>query len=579
MSRIRLLPETTINRIAAGEVIERPAAAARELVENALDAGAARIVVAIEGGGIARIEITDDGIGMTADELSLAVQRHATSKLADDQLVRIATLGFRGEALPSIGAAARLSLTARPHGAESAHAISVEGGHVGAVMPAALSPGCRVVVRDLFFATPARRKFLKSARSEADAVEAAIRRLALAAPLVAFRFETEGRVVFDLPGQTRAARVASLLGAEVSLVVEGVRGDLRVEGLAAPPTHSRATAAAQALVVNGRPVVDPQLRMAVRVAYRDVIAAGRHAIVALYLTIPPEQVDVNVHPAKAELRFQDADAVRGLVIGALGRALSGGAGPSAQRIGWMPRPGLRLAPPSQAARGFAETALALNAPGLSATLALGMPAARQMAPAEPAPGHPLGAAVAQVLDTYVIAVASDGSLVLVDQHAAHERLTHEALRGQMLQGVVASQPLLLPAVVDLPQAQVAALLAQAAALARLGVELEAFGAGAVLVRALPAALGAPEPHALLRDVAEELAEWGESTALEARLDAIIARLACHGSIRAGRRLGGAEMDHLLRAMEATPRAATCSHGRPTFLKLSRAEIERMFGRR
>ncbi len=575
MSRIRLLSETTINRIAAGEVIERPAAAARELVENALDAGATRITVAIAGGGIDRIEITDDGIGMDAAELALAVQRHATSKLTDDQLVRIATLGFRGEALPSIGAAARLSLTARPHGAEHAHAITVDGGVVGAVGPAALSPGCRVVVRDLFFATPARRKFLKSARSEADAVEAAIRRLALAAPHVAFRFETDGRVVFDLPGQERAARVSSLLGPEVSLMVEGVRGDLRIEGLAASPSHSRATASAQALVVNGRPVVDPQLRMAVRVAYRDVISAGRHAIVALYLTIPPEEVDVNVHPAKAELRFRDADAVRALVIGALGRAIAGGAGPSAPRLSWQPGPSLRLVPPSPAARGFAETSLALTAPSLS----LGAPAARQMAAAEPAPEHPLGAAVAQVLDTYVIAVASDGSLVLVDQHAAHERLTHEALRAQMLGGQVATQPLLLPAVVDLPRAHAAALLAQAEGLARLGVELEAFGGGAVLVRALPAALGAPEPNALLRDVAEELAELGESTALEARLDAIIARLACHGSIRAGRRLGAAEMDHLLRAMEATPRAATCSHGRPTFLKLSRAEIEKMFGRR
>lgn len=582
VSRIRLLSEGTINRIAAGEVIERPAAAARELVENALDAGATRIAVSIQGGGIARIEITDNGIGMTAEELALAVQRHATSKLTDDQLVRISTLGFRGEALPSIGAAARLSLTARPHGAAQAHVITVEGGKVGEVQPAALAPGCRVVVTDLFFATPARRKFLKSPRSEADAVETAIIRLALAAPQVAFRFESESRVAFDLPAQSRAARVAALLGPEVCLPVTGQRGDLHIEGFAAPASHSRATASAQALVVNGRPVTDPQLRIAVRVAYRDVIAAGRHAVVALYLTLPPEELDVNVHPAKAELRFRDADAVRALVIGALGRALAGGAGPAAQPLHfaprWQPRPALRLTPnppPSEAARGFAETALALNAPRLD----LGAPSARIAQAALPDAAHPLGAAVAQVLDTYVIAVAGDGSLVLVDQHAAHERLTHEALRSQMLSGMVPRQPLLLPAVIDLPHAQASALIAEAAALARLGVELEAFGPGAVLVRALPAALGAPDPAPLLRDIAEELAELGETTALAARLDALIARLACHGSIRAGRRLGPAEMDRLLRDMEATPRAATCSHGRPTFLKLSRAEIEKLFHRR
>jgi DNA mismatch repair protein MutL len=577
MSRIRLLSETIVNRIAAGEVIERPAAAARELIENALDAGAGRIAVAIDGGGIDRIEITDDGMGMNAAELALAVQRHATSKLTDDQLVRISTLGFRGEALPSIGAAARLAITARPKGADHANTITVEGGVVSAVQPAALAAGCRVVVRDLFFATPARRKFLKSPRAEADAVEAAVRRLALAAPGVAFRYETDGRVVFDLPSQDRAARVAALLGPEAVLVVSGQRGDLSIEGYAAPPSISRATQGAQALVVNGRPVTDPVLRVAVRVAYRDVISVGRHAVVALYLTVPPEEVDVNVHPAKAELRFREPDAVRSLVIGALGRALAGGAGVMAPRFSFAARPRgaypapppMQLSPPpSLAARGFAE-----------ASLALGVPQARQLPQPDMPSEHPLGAAVAQVLDTYVIAVAADGSLVLVDQHAAHERLTHEALRAQMLQGQVASQALLLPAVVDLPPAHAAALLEEASALARLGVEIEGFGAGAVLVRALPAALGSPDPNPLLRDVAEELAELGASTALEARLDAIIARLACHGSIRAGRRLGGAEMDALLRQMEATPRAATCSHGRPTFLKLSRAEIERLFGRR
>eukprot|EP01037_Dinobryon_pediforme_P012368 gene12368-12455_t len=515
---------------------------------------------------------------MTADELALAVQRHCTSKLTDDQLVRISTLGFRGEALPSIGAAARLQITSRTADGDSAHEIAVEGGAVGTVKPTAGAKGTRVVVRDLFFATPARRKFLKSPRAEADAVEAAIRRLALAAPGVAFRFETDGRVAFDLPAQPRAARIASLLGPDTTIAIEATRGDLRIEGFVAPPSVSRASAAAQALVVNGRPVVDPVLRTAVRVAYRDVIAAGRFPVVALYLSIPADQVDVNVHPAKAELRYSDAEAVRSLVIGAVGRALAQGASvieaPVAGIMQFQSRPPMRLQPsiprnsPFATFGGFSEAPLAFEA----------APQARAIAPAAPEPQHPLGAAVAQVLDTYIIAVASDGSLVLVDQHAAHERLTHEAIRTQMLSGGVQSQPMLIPAVVDLPSADAARLAWHADTLADLGLEIEAFGAGAILVRALPAALGNPDPAPLLRDVADELSEQDESTALDARLDAVIARFACHGSIRAGRKLGGPEMDALLRQMETTPRAATCSHGRPTFLRLSRGEIEKMFGR-
>jgi DNA mismatch repair protein MutL len=585
MAAIRILPERIVNRIAAGEVIERPAAAVKELVENALDARASRISVALDGGGIDRIEVVDDGCGMDAAGLALAVQRHATSKLADDDLVRIATLGFRGEALPSIGAAARLAITSRPHGADSAQAISVEGGVVSPVAPSAGAPGTRVVVRDLFFATPARRKFLKHPRTEAEHAEAAVRRLALTAPGVAFRLESEGRVLFDLPRQDRAARVAALVGPDVAAVllpVVGERGALRIEGFAASPAITRATGAAQGLTVNGRPVADPVLKTAVRVAYRDVIAAGRYPVVALYLELPPEELDVNVHPAKAELRFRDAGAVRALVIGALSRALgttlgSGGTGTDVP----APRPTLHLvhsrpggslprpAPLPGFAPGFAEAQLPLA----------GSPAARFWPAPAALPEHPLGAPVAQVLDTYIIAVAGDGSLVLVDQHAAHERLTHEALKQEMLAGIVRSQPLLLPAVVELPPADAARLLAHANALARLGLEIEGFGRGAVLVRALPAALGAPEPAPLLRDLADQLAESDEATALEARLDAAIARIACHGSIRAGRRLTPAEMDALLRRMEATPRAATCSHGRPTFLKLTQADIEKLFGRR
>ena len=589
MPTIRILPERTINRIAAGEVIERPAAAVKELVENALDAGATRITVALDGGGIDRIEVVDDGCGMDEPALTLSVQRHATSKLADDDLVRIATLGFRGEALPSIGAAARLAITSRPADADTAHTISVEGGTVSPVVPSAGAPGTRVVVRDLFFATPARRKFLKHPRTEAEHAEASVRRLALTAPGVAFRLESDGRTLFDLPRQDRASRVAALLGpdaAAVLLPVAGERGTLRIEGFAASPAITRATGAAQGLTVNGRPVADPVLKTAVRVAYRDVIAAGRYPVVALYLDLPPEELDVNVHPAKAELRFRDAGAVRALVIGALSRALGttlGGIGAGTDMPAPRPalhlvhsRPGGSLPRPAPLpgftpgyAPGFADAQLPLA----------GSPAARFWPAPAALPEHPLGAPVAQVLDTYIIALAGDGSLVLVDQHAAHERLTHEALKQEMLAGGVRSQPLLLPAVVELPPADAARLLAQAEALARLGLEIEGFGRGAVLVRALPAALGAPEPAPLLRDLADQLAEADEATALETRLDAAIARMACHGSIRAGRRLTPAEMDALLRRMEATPRAATCSHGRPTYLKLTQADIEKLFGRR
>ncbi len=600
MSRIRLLSETTVNRIAAGEVIERPAAAAKELVENALDAGATRIAVCLDGGGIDRLEVTDNGIGMSADELALCVLRHATSKLTDDNLVRITTLGFRGEALPSIGAAARLQITSRAHGTDHANVIAVEGGHVADVAPSAGAPGTRVVVRDLFFATPARRKFLKSPRIEAEHAEAVVRRLALSAPGVAFRLELDGRVVFEAPAQPRIERVAALLGAEaaaVMLPISEERDGLRISGYACSPAVTRATPAEQTLIVNRRPVADPVLRTGVRVAYRDVIAAGRHAIVALYLDLPPDELDVNVHPAKTELRFRDASAVRSLVIGSVRRALGVGTG----QVVPMPSLGSPLgrgygASWSRPAWSYPAPPLALSAGGFpGGNLAeaqlpfAGAPAARQVArpeplsddpsPDYPALDYPLGAPVAQVLDTYIIAVAADGALVLVDQHAAHERLTHEAIRTQMLDGAVRAQPLLLPSVVDLPANDVARLVARAGDLARLGLELEEFGAGAILVRALPAALGATEAGPLLRDLADEFADADEQTVLSARLDAVIARMACHGSIRAGRKLGQAEMSALLRQMEATPRAATCSHGRPTVLKLSKADIERMFGRR
>ena len=570
---IRLLPEGLVNRIAAGEVVERPAAVVKELAENALDAGATRIAVRLEAGGTALIEVADDGAGMAADQLALAVQRHCTSKLADETLVRITTLGFRGEALPSIGAAARLRLVSRSREAPHAHAITVEGGVVGPVVPAAGGPGTTATVRDLFYATPARRKFLKAARTEAEHAATALRRLALAAPAVAFRLESDGRVVFDLPAQAPPQRVVAVLGAaaDTLMTLEAERDDLHLTGFAAPATETRPTPSGQSMVVNGRPVTDRVLATALRVAYRDVMAPGRHAIAALSLQIPPDQVDVNVHPAKTELRFRDSEAVRSLIIGGLRRVLAGGAVPGTARPVFQPaaRPALRLVSNRSAVPGFAEETLPLSYG----------PSVRLVPVPEPHSEHPLGAPLGQVFDTYVLAVAGDGSLVLVDQHAAHERLTHEALRAQHAAGGVRRQPLLLPAVVELPAAACATLLDAAASLTALGLEIESFGAGAVLVRALPAALGAPDPGPLLRDIADELEETGEATALEVRIDAVLARLACHGSIRAGRRLQPAEMDALLRQMEATPRAGTCSHGRPTVLKLTRAEIERLFGRR
>lgn len=599
--RIRLLPETTANRIAAGEVVERPAAAVKELVENALDAGATRIAVSLEEGGIGRILVEDDGGGMGPDDLDLAVERHATSKLPEEAtLFRIATLGFRGEALPSIGAVARLTLTSRS-GSGAAHAITVEGGRKSAVAPAAGPPGTRVEVRDLFYATPARRAFLKSPRSEAEAAVSAVERLAMAWPQVGFRVTVDGRTALNLAPSDRAGRIAALLGADfaaAAVPVEAERDGITLSGLASLPTHHRATGEAQHLVVNNRPVRDPQLKTALRVAYRDLVPARRFPVAALFLDVPPEAVDVNVHPMKTELRFRDSDGVRGLMISALRRALAVGAQGAApdgladaSRVEPVAVPSYDPTPVYAPAAGFAEAPVPVfpgwrPPPGPvarpprppSLPLAFAPPPPPAPLPDFPEDG-PLGRPVAQILDTYILAEAPDGSLVLVDQHAAHERLTHEALRAQLVEGGVRAQPLLLPAVVELPARDVARLLDRAAELARLGLEIEGFGPGAILVRALPALLGNPEPAPLLRDIAAELAEMDEALALEARLDAAVARLACHGSIRAGRRMKGAEMAALLRQMEATPRAATCSHGRPTVLRLGKAELEKLFGRR
>ncbi|MBF0851297.1 DNA mismatch repair endonuclease MutL [Gluconobacter sp. R75690] len=606
---IRRLSGHVIDLIAAGEVIERPAAALKELVENAIDAGATCIVVALRAGGTDRIDVTDNGCGMSPVELELAVERHCTSKLQDERLVQIRTLGFRGEALPSIGASARLSITSRTPESDTAWCIRVDGGVITPPQPASGPVGTRIVVTDLFFATPARRKFLKSARVESGHAESVMRRLALSAPHCAMRVLLDDKVLFDLPEQSPITRAASVLDTtpDTLIPLDEQRGAVRLSGFACGPARTRATGSGQFILVNNRPVTDPMLRTAIRVAYRPVIERGRFPVMALHLTVPLERLDVNVHPAKTELRFADEAEIRSLVIGGLGRALghgsNGGGGIHASfgsrpSIVYPPRPPEpREAPASVPLQGSLSTGYAprssplpdatqsLVRPGFAETDPAFAPAAR--APQQPEaldPAFPLGAAIAQVFDTYILALAPDGDLVLVDQHAAHERLTHERLREQYANGgTLRSQALLLPEVVDLPRREAEALMAQAEDLSKLGIDLESFGPGSVLLRSVPALLGAQDIQGLLKDIADELAsdpdlDAASTGSFSHHLDAILARMACHGSIRAGRRLKPEEMDALLREMELTPRANTCSHGRPTWLKLTRRELERLFGR-
>ncbi len=571
MTIITRLTQETINRIAAGEVIERPAAAVKELVENALDAGATRIEIAIEGGGIARITVIDNGSGIAAAQLALAIERHATSKLSDDTLIHITTLGFRGEALPSIGAAARLTLTSRPAQQDSAARITVEGGVISPITRVAAPIGTCADVTDLFFATPARRKFLRSTGAETAACSDIVRDLALAASAIGFALRVDGKTQFDLPPQDRHARLAALIGhddAAQLIPIDTNDAPLAITGFISPASLTRAAARHNHLTVNGRPVRDPMLRMAVRLAYREVIPQGRYPITALWLSLPHDQLDVNVHPAKSELRFATADAVRSALI----RTIRAGLASPATR---QAAPSLRYYPPTQPSmalqRGFADREIATG-------FDLPAPALRPISPAPDAKSYPLGAPIAQIFDTYILALAADDTLILVDQHAAHERLTEERLRGERDQAGIARHALLAPVPVDLPAPDIDLLLTAAADLAALGLELESFGPGAVLVRAIPAALDRADPAALVRDIADSLAEHGSAVALTARLDAVLIRMACHRSIRAGRRLTIEEMSALLRAMEATPRAQTCPHGRPTVLRLSRDALERMFGR-
>lgn len=621
---IRRLPETLVNRIAAGEVIERPSAVVKELVENALDAGAGQISVALREGGCAYLCVSDDGGGMSPEELMLALERHATSKLPDDDLVHIDSLGFRGEALPSIGAVARVSLASRQAGASEAWSVSVEGGRMDQPKPAALGQGTRVEVRELFFATPARLKFLKTARTEQGYVRDTVERLAMAHPNVAFTLSDEKKTVLNLESggaelfDARRKRLSAILGREFGencLPVEAVREGLRLEGLIGLPTYNRANAQQQFLFVNGRPVRDRLLLGAIRGAYQDFLARDRHPVVALFLELPPEEVDVNVHPAKAEVRFRDPGLVRGLIVSACRHALAeaghrasttvagsalgsfrpGGAPPGgadgggyrpAAPQGWhqpaasgfaegrdgyhTPLPGLQ-APPS--GRQAEPTAAAVADVGETDSQA-----AQMSEPAVPVEGYPLGAARAQLHETYVVAQTRDG-IVIVDQHAAHERLVYERMKEEIAAHGVARQALLIPEVVELDEAAATRVLARSEELSELGLEIEGFGEGSLLVREVPALMGRLDVQGLIRDLADELAEMDQALSLREKLEEVCGTLACHGSVRAGRRLNTDEMNALLRQMEATPHSGQCNHGRPTYVELKLADIERLFGRR
>ncbi len=609
---IRRLPETLVNQIAAGEVIERPAAALKEIVENALDAGARRIEIVLQEAGKAAIVVVDDGHGMDRAALDLAVERHATSKLPADDLTAIASFGFRGEALPSIGAVARLTIASRAAGADSAWAIRVEGGRRGPPEPTAQPRGTRVEIRDLFFATPARLKFLKGDRAEQAACVDAVERLAMAHPEVAFALVADGREALRLPAlageaaQARLARLAAIIDRDFldnAMRVEAGRDGVALSGHASLPTYHRATAQMQYLFVNGRPVRDRLLAGAVRGAYADVLARDRHPVVALFLELPAAEVDVNVHPAKSEVRFRDAGLVRGLIVGALKHALAA-AGfraattPGQAALGAFRQGGLAEGPsaPPRTATEATAPAWPSARPGLAA-LAAGYavqaplaafppaaPAAASLAsvprpPAEGAPeAFPLGLARAQLFETYIVAETAAG-MILVDQHAAHERLVYERIKAAMARDGVARQALLIPVIVEIDEKRADLLLGQVESFARLGLVIEGFGRGAIAVREVPALLGSVDVPGLLRDLADELAEHGAALALDSRLAEICSTLACHGSVRAGRKLGIDEMNALLRQMESTPHSGQCNHGRPTYVALGRGDIEKLFGRR
>jgi DNA mismatch repair protein MutL len=588
---IRRLPEHLVNRIAAGEVVERPASALKELVENAIDAGAARILVSLAQGGIGRIEVADDGCGMARDEIALALERHATSKLPTDSLDEVTTLGFRGEALPSIASVARVTIESRVRGADG-WSRTVDNGKLDAEGPAALPPGTRVTVEDLFARVPARRKFLRSERSEYAACVDVVKRLAMARPDIGFTLEHEGRRTLHVqPGEDRPSRVSVLTDRELaanSLAIDYMRGSARLGGVAGLPTFNRGVADHQYLFVNGRPVKDRLLIGAVRAAYQDLLARDRHPVLALFIDLPGEEVDVNVHPAKTEVRFRDPGGIRGLIVGGLRHALDEAGHRSAQRPGaaalgnWQSEPmrspsypapvpgqGSWLAPATESLIRDRHEAYAAPLQARAEPASEAVPQAERF---------PLGVARGQVAATYIVAEAEDG-LVLVDQHAAHERLVLERMRRAMANGGVARQALLLPEVVELDEPACDRIEARLEEFAELGLELERFGPRAVLVRATPAMLGAGDVRGLVTDLADELAAFDNALGLKEKLDLVAATMACHGSVRAGRILSVAEMNALLREMEVTPHSGQCNHGRPTWVKLAHGDIEKLFGRK
>ncbi|WEK41565.1 MAG: DNA mismatch repair endonuclease MutL [Candidatus Brevundimonas colombiensis] len=631
---IRRLSPETVNRIAAGEVVERPASAIKELVENALDAGGTNIEIQADGGGLSRILIADDGKGIPRAELPLAIERHATSKLEPDDagdvdLLRIHTLGFRGEALPSIGSVARLSITTRSRDETNAWAIQVEGGETRPLTPAPFPGphGARVEVRDLFYATPARLKFMKSERAEAMAISEEIKRQAMAHEAVAFTLSLDGKVTLRLPAEHpgdegRLKRLSALLGRDFeanALLIDQERDGVRLSGYAGLPTYSRGNAAHQYLFVNGRPVKDRLLQGALRGAYADFLARDRHPAAVLFLDIDPLYVDVNVHPAKAEVRFRDPALVRGLIVGALRHALHAAGHRASTTVaadalsGFQPHTGVAThlgsgpaySPSAPSARGFSgwtgwsqPDAAAQIIPGLNERSARVEPTwGGPSWPSQPAPDsdlatrhpplaaqpqdpldYPLGAARGQLHANYIVAQTRDG-LVIVDQHAAHERLVYERMKAQMAEGSVTRQALLTPEVVDLDPAEAERVAARAEELAEMGLIVEAFGAGAVLVRETPAMLGDTDVQGLIRDIADDLAEHGQALSLKERLAAICGTMACHGSVRSGRILSAPEMNALLRQMEATPHSGQCNHGRPTYVELKLHDLEKLFGRR
>jgi len=579
---IRQLDAGLINRIAAGEVIERPASVVKELIENAIDAGASQIEVVTAGGGLSLIRVADDGVGMDAGDLAICVERHATSKLPGDDLLHIETLGFRGEALPSIGAVSDLRITSRRAGADRAHEIAVSAGAKSEVRPAALNAGTVVEVGGLFHATPARLKFMKSERAENSAIADVVKRIALAHPEIGVTLTTGERAILKLPpardDDAIRHRLERILGAEFAAdatALEAEREGLRLTGYAAPPTLHRATGQAQYLYVNGRPVRDKLLLGAVRAAYADFVPRGRFPQLVLFLEIAPERVDVNVHPAKAEVRFRDAGLVRAFVHGALRRTLEAEAGQRTTQT--IAADTLERAKPN----GFAapRQAAYASAPEWQAPIAeFDRPSAELAEVSNEAEGHPLGAARAQVHSAYIISQTED-SLVIVDQHAAHERLVYEKLKNALDDGGAKSQGLLIPEIVEMDAADIDLMMAQAEDFARLGLMIERFGPGALAVQGVPALFGDGDIKGLVRDLADELRSHGAAFSLEQHLFDVCAKIACYGSVRAGRRLKPAEMDALLREMEGTPHSGQCNHGRPTYIELKLDDIERLFGRR